>query len=78
MSKQIISYIRVSTARQGKSGLGLEAQRASIARFAEAEVVDGSRCPPSPESAAAGGSSSNGRAGTRWPSRRCPPNSRVA
>jgi DNA invertase Pin-like site-specific DNA recombinase len=37
MSKQIVSYIRVSTAVQGKSGLGLEAQRASLARFAEAE-----------------------------------------
>jgi DNA invertase Pin-like site-specific DNA recombinase len=37
MSKQIVGYIRVSTAGQGKSGLGLEAQRASLARFAEAE-----------------------------------------
>ena len=37
MAKAIVSYIRVSTARQGKSGLGLEAQRQAIARFAEAE-----------------------------------------
>jgi DNA invertase Pin-like site-specific DNA recombinase len=34
---EVISYLRVSTGRQGKSGLGLEAQRAAIARFAEAE-----------------------------------------
>jgi DNA invertase Pin-like site-specific DNA recombinase len=33
----IISYIRVSTHKQGRSGLGLEAQRAAIARFATAE-----------------------------------------
>jgi DNA invertase Pin-like site-specific DNA recombinase len=32
-----IAYIRVTTARQGKSGLGLEAQQAALARFAEAE-----------------------------------------
>jgi len=35
--KQAIAYIRVSTAKQGKSGLGLEAQRETIARFADAE-----------------------------------------
>lgn len=34
-----IAYIRVSTATQGKSGLGIEAQRAAIARFAEAEGI---------------------------------------
>ena len=32
-----ISYIRVSTVGQGKSGLGLEAQRQAIARFAAVE-----------------------------------------
>jgi DNA invertase Pin-like site-specific DNA recombinase len=35
----IISYLRVSTQRQGKSGLGLEAQRAAVARFAELEEL---------------------------------------
>jgi len=32
-----VAYIRVSTRRQGRSGLGIEAQRAMLARFAEAE-----------------------------------------
>src|SRR5438874_13602306 len=32
-----IAYYRVSTARQGRSGLGTEAQRAAVIRFAEAE-----------------------------------------
>jgi hypothetical protein len=31
---RIVSYIRVSIARQGESGLGLEAQRASVEAFA--------------------------------------------
>ena len=34
---EIIAYYRVSTAKQGRSGLGLEAQRAAIAAFAKAE-----------------------------------------
>jgi len=33
----IIAYYRVSTAKQGRSGLGLEAQRAAVAAFARAE-----------------------------------------
>ncbi len=37
MTKQIVAYIRVSTAQQGKSGLGLAAQRESLTRFAAFE-----------------------------------------
>ena len=36
-SLPLVAYIRVSTVGQGRSGLGIEAQRAAIARFAEAE-----------------------------------------
>lgn len=35
-----IGYVRVSTSAQGRSGLGLEAQRAAIARFAETEGLE--------------------------------------
>jgi DNA invertase Pin-like site-specific DNA recombinase len=35
--KAIVTYLRVSSAAQGKSGLGIEAQRDSLARFANAE-----------------------------------------
>ncbi len=38
--RQVVSYIRVSTSQQGKSGLGIEAQREAIARFAEAEACE--------------------------------------
>jgi DNA invertase Pin-like site-specific DNA recombinase len=37
VQNKLISYLRVSTDKQGRSGLGLEAQRAAIARFAAAE-----------------------------------------
>jgi len=37
--RQIISYLRVSTGKQGKSGLGIEAQREAIDCFAAAEVL---------------------------------------
>jgi DNA invertase Pin-like site-specific DNA recombinase len=37
MTKPAIAYIRVSTTKQGRSGLGLEAQKAALARFADAE-----------------------------------------
>jgi DNA invertase Pin-like site-specific DNA recombinase len=38
--RQAIGYIRVSTQMQGRSGLGMAAQQAAIARFAEAEGFD--------------------------------------
>ena len=33
----VIAYYRVSTERQRRSGLGIEAQRSTVHRFAEAE-----------------------------------------
>jgi DNA invertase Pin-like site-specific DNA recombinase len=35
--KNAIAYYRVSTQQQGRSGLGIEAQQAAVARFCEAE-----------------------------------------
>jgi DNA invertase Pin-like site-specific DNA recombinase len=40
MPAPIIAYIRVSTDKQGKSGLGLEAQRDAITRFAASEALE--------------------------------------
>src|ERR1700680_353021 len=50
----IIAYLRVSTARQGRSGLGLEAQKATVEGFAKStsriisetfvEVESGKNC----------------------------------
>ena len=39
-AKKLIGYVRVSTAKQGRSGLGMEAQREALARFAQAEGLD--------------------------------------
>ena len=38
--KQVVAYIRVSTQQQGRSGLGIEAQREAVARFVEAEGLE--------------------------------------
>ena len=38
--KTAVAYTRVSTAGQGRSGLGIEAQRSTVAQFAEAEGYD--------------------------------------
>lgn len=35
--RQLVAYLRVSTSGQGRSGLGIDAQREAVARFAAAE-----------------------------------------
>jgi DNA invertase Pin-like site-specific DNA recombinase len=39
-NRQVIAYIRVSTSQQGRSGLGIEAQRQSLYQFANAEGLE--------------------------------------
>jgi DNA invertase Pin-like site-specific DNA recombinase len=42
-TKPLVAYVRVSTATQSRSGLGIEAQREALARFAQAEGFELSR-----------------------------------
>src|SRR6201746_2672372 len=39
-NKPLITYVRVSTSQQGRSGLGMEAQRQSLRQFAKAEGLE--------------------------------------
>jgi DNA invertase Pin-like site-specific DNA recombinase len=38
--RPLISYLHVSTAKQGKSGLGIEAQRSAMEAFAKANAFE--------------------------------------
>ena len=40
MTRPLLGYIRVSTSRQGRSGLGIEAQRRALERFAGSQGFD--------------------------------------
>ena len=40
MPNKAFFYIRVSTAQQGRSGLGIEAQRQALQHFAQAEGIE--------------------------------------
>jgi DNA invertase Pin-like site-specific DNA recombinase len=37
---KVITYVRVSTSRQGRSGLGIEARRQTLRQFATAEGLE--------------------------------------
>src|ERR1700726_1595122 len=41
--RPLVAYIRVSTSQQGRSGLGIEAQRQALSQFAQAEGFEVSR-----------------------------------
>ena len=43
MSRPLVTYLRVSTSQQGRSGLGIEAQRQALNQFARAEGFDVAR-----------------------------------
>ena len=38
--RELVGYVSVTTGRQGRSGLGLDAQRDALTRFAEAEAFE--------------------------------------
>jgi DNA invertase Pin-like site-specific DNA recombinase len=40
MARKLIGYVRVSTTQQGKSGLGIEAQKQALEKFAAVEGFD--------------------------------------
>jgi DNA invertase Pin-like site-specific DNA recombinase len=40
MASKAFNYIRVSTSQQGRSGLGIEAQRTALRQFVEAESIE--------------------------------------
>ena len=40
MANKAFFYIRVSTTQQGRSGLGIEAQRQTLQHFAQAEGIE--------------------------------------